>query len=175
VPRRGLIDGQHHETEEEASSRVDLGLPQASYDLLDVDRGGRSHVAAEVDGPDPIDGGPAAEVVDQHRGIENDEHGSAGAAPVGVSLLSHPAGGVVIPVVPVVLDAAGRRLQVGAAELLLNRPFDGGPHERSPASRPAERIDACEKLVVELYVHSHGPILAHRAIARLLWPMLTVS
>jgi hypothetical protein len=165
LPCCRLVDRQHEEAAEELLRRSVLGTLESTNDLFDIDRGCRGDVTAGPKGSYPIDGGPAAEIVDEHGGVEKDEHGSASATLVCVTLVAYPAGGVGVPRVTVVIDAGCRRLQLRPPLLLLEGLLDGRSHERAPAPRTGQRIDPCDELIVQLYVHSHVQSLAHTSLA----------
>jgi len=149
------VDVQHLQAREETPGRLVLTASQSPDYLLDVDRGGRSNVTSSVECFDPPDHGAAPQVVDEHRGVEDVEHKSAGAAPIGATLVADPRGRVHIPVVTL----AGHRVRGGAKGvpplLQLRGLLDGSTNEGTAAPRTGELVDLGDEDVVHLYVHSH--------------------
>ena len=161
LPCHGFVDGQYHQAAEQTARRVDLGLAQPTNDFLDVDRGRCRQIALRLQCSDTIDSWPSAEIVDEHGRIEKDQHGSPSTPLVSAPLFTYPAGRVVVPRVPAVIDAGGRRLQVGPPLLLLDGALDGLSHECAPAPGTGELVHFRNELIVQFYVHSHVQSLAH--------------
>jgi hypothetical protein len=74
LPCHDGVDRQHDEAAEQASRRLGLCVPESPDDLLDVDRGCGRDITAEAQGLDATDGGSTAEIIDQHRRIEDNQH-----------------------------------------------------------------------------------------------------
>ncbi len=155
LPCGARVDVQHLQPREETPGRLVLAASQSPDDLLDVDRGGRRNVTSSVECFDPRDHGTSPQVVDEHRGVENVEHKSAGAARIGATLVADPRGRVHIPVVTL----AGHRTRGGAkgvpSLLQLHGLLDGSTNEGTAAPRTGELVDLGDEDVVHLYVHSH--------------------
>ena len=131
-------------------------------DLVHIDRGGRGDVPRLAQSGDPRDRRASAQEVDQNRRVQHvHTHGSsARATRVGSTLLPYPRGGIVVPVVALVVDRPGRSLDRSPAHLLTHSPLDSGPHEPAPAAGTGDPIDLGHQVVVELNVHTHVQRLA---------------
>lgn len=143
------------ETVEEMLGRSELGRTQPSKDLFDIDRGRAGHVSPVEKHSDAIDGGAAAQIVDQHARVQHDEHWSTHAPRVSETLTSHPGGGIGVPFVFGVSKNAGRLVEPTPATLALHGSAHRIPNERAPAARSGDSVDLVHERVLEFYVHSH--------------------
>ena len=91
---------------------------------------------------------------------------STGPTRIAVTLPANPRGGVLVPVVAVVVDGTGGSLEVGSATGLAHRLDDGLAHETTAGPRAGELVDLSHQPIVELYVHSHVQKLAPGSPAR---------
>lgn len=61
----------------------------------------------------------------------------------------------------VVGDAPSCRFETSPADRLLNRSFDGASDEGTATPGARKLVDRRDKVVIELYVHSHVPKITH--------------
>ena len=168
LPCNHLVDRQYHQAAEQPARCVDLGFAQPTNNFLDVDCRSCRCVALRLQSSNSIDSWPSAKIVDKRGRVEDDQHGSTSSPLVSAALITYPPSRVVVPGVPAVIDAGGRRLQIGPPLLLLDRSLDRASYECAPAAGAGELIHLCEKLIFQLNVHSHVQSLAHSGpVARL--------
>lgn len=80
---------------------------------------------------------------------------SANAVYVRVTLATHPLDWIVVPIVTALGDGTEGRLDEVPPVGLIERTEDGATDETAASTVAGDRVNACDELVVELYVHSH--------------------
>lgn len=163
LPSVGGIDRDDLEPVDELSRRWRLGRAEPADDLLDIDPRGARVVTAVPEGSDPVDGGTAAEIVDQDGGVEQDEHRSAATALVAAPLPPNPLSWVLVPLVPLRRDRSGRCVEIAPTALPGHGELDGATDELAAIARSGELVDFRDEVVVHLDVHAHVLKIAHRS------------
>jgi hypothetical protein len=158
------LDRQDDESAEQPARCLSLRCAKSSHYLLDVDCRRCWHITGSTQRHDPCDRRSPPEEINQHSGIKNAKHGSPGATRIGTALFSHPSCGVGIPIMIVICDSTRGALDVAPPELLADCTLDGRTHECGPTPGAAQLINLSDELIVEFYVHSHVPSLAHNHV-----------
>lgn len=87
---------------------------------------------------------------------------SAGPAPVVMTLVSHPPGRVVVPLVGGVGQRPEGRLDVVPAPLVIDAATDELGDEGTPTPRTDASVELGHQIVRQRNVYTHVPRLAHR-------------
>lgn len=87
---------------------------------------------------------------------------SADATPVG-ALVADPFTGIGIPLVAFVGDCPERRLYIVPSPLVIEPPANQLRDERAASPAPGPPVEFGDKFVIDGYVQSHVPMIAHKA------------
>jgi hypothetical protein len=164
----GSAEWCHAQTVEEPTCDGLLVAAETPPDLLDGDGAGPRLGPGASKARNPVSQRTSPQRVDEDRGVEQDSgHGSPGAARVASALGTNPAGNVVVPVVSGVLDLAERGLDVVPPTFVLEPAPDQLGDEGTALASPDALIELLHELVVERYVQTHVPRIAHNGDAML--------
>lgn len=106
---------------------------------------------------------PSAQRVDHHGRVQQQPaHPLLPGSPLVPSTLhAHPLAGIVVPVVTVVRQLTDRRFDLAPASFVVHAASDELSNESAPSARADPAIELDHQVVVQGYVHSYGPSLAH--------------
>jgi hypothetical protein len=136
---------------------------KAAPDLLDRDRAHPGFSAGSSQRGQPRRCGTAPQSVDENRRVQQKPGQRLPSSPyVAPTLLSYPGSGILVPLVAGVGKSAKGRLDVIPAPLVIESAPDQLRDETTAASRAYSLIEFSHEGVVQRYVHSHVPKLAHR-------------
>lgn len=138
-----------------------LTTPEASEDLLDVDRCGARSVTGPSKLTHALDGGAASQTVDEDGRVQEDEQGLTNPSAIGPSLPPHPGSCVWVPFMTAVVDRTHRGLERRPPLLLLEGPSHGSSDEPRASALSSRPVHFGDEVGVEIYVYSHVLMITH--------------
>ena len=141
--------------------------PRSADHLLHIDAGCGRYLSPVNLPVNTLGHRPSTKVVDQNGGVENDqlEAPSAYTARVRSPLRPNRACRISVPLVALPLDRRSSRLDERGSSPTVQLSDQRVSSEGAPAPVTCRVIYLTEEIIVDLYVHSHVPILSPRRVS----------
>jgi hypothetical protein len=162
TPTLGRTKRRYAQTVEQRTRWTRFAWLEPPNGLFDVDCADVRRVVRGAQGRQPPQRTDAtAQQVDDDGRVQQDRSQLPDTAFVRPPLLVHPSGGIVVPLVAAVRDAAERRLDQFPAVIVVERPLHRGCDVSAATTSPDAPIQLVDETLFEGNVQTHGHNVTH--------------